>query len=33
MSVRRRWRIGLVRRGLASPAYRAIVVPRVRPAA
>jgi hypothetical protein len=33
MSVRRRWRIGFVRRGLGSAAYRAIVLPRVRPAA
>ena len=32
MSVRRRWRIGWVRRGLVSPAQRAIVLPRVRPA-
>jgi hypothetical protein len=32
MSVRRRWRIGWVRRGVASSAHRAIVLPRIRPA-
>ena len=30
MSVRRRWRIGSVRRSLGSPARRAIVLPRAR---
>jgi hypothetical protein len=32
MSVRRRWRIGWVRRGASSLSYRAIVLPWVRPA-